>query len=790
MAVDYLTGTTQIFDDGTRLTTYSDGVTVSKDLGGEIVAKKPDGTTIGSYLPTNITNGIASVLSTRNSLTSAVATATSAVTNTATISTSSSNGFRDKGTVLPNPLDGLATYNTLFTMAALSKEEVNNPFSYRNSGFSTKQVVLSSAGRYDADRAPTASGTPEYFINNFKMDCMLTGSDATGTSNAINISFDVIEPYSMGLFLQSLQYSAIQAGNTNYLNGAVYCMKMEFVGFDDKGQSFISVAPKYYLMILKKTTFTVNEGGSQYKFEAVPFNHNAFSDIINKVYTDISITGENVKELLVTGERSLQNVLNEAQEKKAKEDTEISIPDRYEIHFPTSSSDPLPGVNEETEGGATVNASNQAVTIKTSKNILNVASFTSNPIGDASFNFQVDSAGNYVAPKASDVHDEKTGKVDRDKVTVNAKKRTFQYPQNQSLTQIITQCILESDYAKKNLTAEPDANGLIDWFRIDMQVQIQGFDPRRGDNAKKIIIRVMPYKLHSSIFANPQSRGVGYDNLAGIIVKQYDYIYTGQNNDLLKFDIQINNAFYTAIAPTPDGTGGRTQNQDISSAGNPDIPKTEVPEGAAGAEPSLSPTGSPQVKGDSRAGKKQAGGSGNVTSEYDIANQFHKAFLNNQAEMIKINFDIMGDPYYLVDSGIGGYIAPAEKGSQVTSDGTANYEAGDTYIYLRFRTPVEPKENDGDYLFVDKADNPFSGIYKAIKVENNFKDGTFKQTITAIRMPLQASDFDGTPKATQGKAIAAMKKITGVLKEPTSPTDDTALNPGFPADNPNSYGDG
>ena len=775
MAVDYLTGTKQIFDDGTTLTTYTDGVTAARDLGGVITLKKPDGTLIGT---TDVPSGLPTGVASRAAEVAATYGAANAASVNIAKTAATPSGVRNLNTVLDNPLDKFATYNTLFTLAALSKDEVNNPFLYRSTGFSAGQVVISSAGRYDELRARTSSGTPEYFINNFQMTQVVTASPDAGTSTSTNMSFDVYEPYSMGLFLQSLQYAAIQAGETDYLN-APFCLKMEFVGFDDKGNSYIDVVPRFYAVQLKRSNFTVTEGGSNYKFEAVPLNHTAFSDIANNVYSDISLTGTTVKEVLVDGERSLQNALNDYQVKQAGSNPG-SLPDKYEIHFPQTSSDPLPGVEYQEEAGAVVPlGSVGTIKVKSSKSVLSQESFTVNPIGDASFDFQIDSAGNYVAPKASQAYDSKSGKVDTTKVSVDAKKRTFQYSQNTSITQIITSIITESEFAKKNLKPENWTDGMITWFRIDVQVQILGHDTVRNVKAKKLIIRVMPYMVHSSVFSPPGAALVGEQALKDRIVKQYDYIYTGQNNDLLKFDIQINNAFYTGISPTADGTGGRTSNKDINSAGNDDIERSSIGEGAAGAETEFSPTGTPSAKPDTAAAKKLMGGSGNITTAVDIAQQFHKAFTSNVTDMISINFDIMGDSYWLSDSGVGGYIAGAEPMALKTADDSINYEGGDTYVYLRFRSPVEPKEGNGDYLFVDKADSPFSGIYKVIKVDHIVNDGAFKQSLKAIRLPLQASDFQGTPPVAKP---VSLKGITGKLKDPTSPIDDSGEAPeGFKA---------
>lgn len=647
---------------------------------------------------------------------------------------------------IENPLEQFASYTTLFTFACLKPEEVNNPYLYRNGQFAVNQVVLSSAGRYDAERVPTAYGTPEYFIDDINLASMIAPNEGTGASNAININFDVYEPYSAGMFLQSLASAAKYAGFASYLDGTPYVLKMEFVGYRDDGSMYYGVSPKFFVVTLKKVTFSVNEGGSNYKVEAVPHNHIGFSSLVNKTYSDIAITGSTVKELLVDSERSLQKVLNEYEDKK-KKTTPFEFRDIVEIHFPETSSSPIPGVVPSAGvNKATTNTTNLNVRVKSATNSQNDTDFGDNPIGSSSLGFTVTDGGIYVSPKAQDVTDAATGKIVRDQVTIDPKTRTFQYAQDQTIIAIISQAILSSDYAEKAIKDKPDANGRVNWFRIDVQIQLLDYDPKRADYAKRYIYRVMPYKVHSSVFMNPNAAPVGYDNLLGQIVKQYDYIYTGQNNDVLKFDITLDMAFYTAILPTPPQDAGRIANQAQQSAGEADTNKGELAEGQAGVVAQTALTGGIKVKPDSQAFKLPFGGSDNLTPEQIVANNFHLAFLQNgQANLVNVDLEILGDPYWLVDNGTGGYIPPPGQTEMITEDGAANYESGDIYVYLRFRSPIEPKEGSGDYLYVDEKDSQFSGIYKVTKCQSKFNGGVFKQNLTCIRMPLQASDFDESP---------------------------------------------
>lgn len=748
--------------------------TASRNLGSFVadVIKRPDGVIPDAIAqPTNIVQGAAKIA--QDAISSASSNAIAALgLNSATVKpSSSSNSPKQRG--IQNPLENFASYTTLFTLAALKAgQETNNPFSYRNSSFGLKQVVFSSAGRYDSARAGTAYGTPEYFVNNFEILSSVTGSQQTGSSNTTKFSFEVYEPYSLGMFLQSLQVAATAAGYANYLAGAYFVLILDFVGYDQDGNIYKGAKSKYFPIKLTNTSFSVNEGGSVYKVDAVPFNHSGFSTVHNTLYNDISITGSTVKDLLSGDERSLTYVLNEFEEKQVRE-KQKGIPDRYEVHFPETSSSPIPGVDPGSGGSrATVNSSNQKVIGLKAVLGFDPTEFGDNTIGSASFNFKIDSGGNYVTPKAEDVYDPKTGKVDRDKVTIEPEVRTFQYSQGQTIVELIQQCILESNYAAKALSGKNlDETGRINWFRVDIQMQLLEYDEVRQDYAKRIIYRVMPYKLHASLFTNPSAEPPGYDQLMQTIVKQYNYIYTGQNNDLLKFDIQLNNAFYTAAAATAPHDSGRVANQDQKGSGEEKVVKQVRAEGESGAAAAAGETGGLPAKPSSDAIKLPFGGSGNLTAEQVVANNFQVAFLQSaKSELVMIDAEILGDPYWLMDSGMGGYFAGPGSSDQVTADETADYETGDTYIYIRFRTPIEPKEQSGDYLFVNQEDSPFSGIYRVTQVSSKFSDGTFKQSLKCSRMPLQPSDFDS--KQTINKETSLMYQQGKEVKPSSSPVEE------------------
>lgn len=692
--------------------------------------------------------------------------------------------------LVTNPLEEFASYSVLWTMACLSPDQFNNPSSYRNNPADLKNIVFSSGGRYDSQRTKTYYGTPEYFINNFQMSCLIGSNEKSGNSNAIKFMFDIIEPYSMGLLLQSMQAAAINAGYLDYLQSTPYVLRMDIQGYNEIGQIIKSIKPKFFTMKLISTKFTVNESGSSYKVEGIPYNHQGFSDVINTSYNDIKIFGGkdgSVTELLNDGENSLVAVLNRNEAKLVAE-KKIGIPDQYSIQFPKLASDWFSAAGDPPKNNrATKNPNIEDVNpINIGAQVSRDASTTLpiNEIGAASLGFDQLSGGNALFKRAGDQYDAKTGVVKRDGMTIDTKKRAFQFGQGQTLTAIINQVILSSDYAKKAINAkdkgfEITAEGYIKWFKLDVQIELLEYDPIVGDYAKKITFRVVPFFVHQSIFANPNSAPVGYGELMKKVVKEYSYIYTGQNVDVLKFDININNLFYSAVKPSPENEGSTTSNQD--QKGSEQLNKTaETGKGVAAAAQAAfggrsRPIRSPKLL----AGYK--GGSGDKTTEQNVAETFQEAFLTgNSADMVTVDLEILGDTYWLVDSGISNYFAKiTAANSQITEDGTMNYESGNIYVYLTFKTPADINEATGLYDFsVAGKESPFGGIYRVNLCENTFQDGTWKQKLKLLRMPGPQGP-EASNSLNGNNPIAVSKQNTGATvlgdteRSRSSPIQDT-----------------
>jgi len=715
------------------------------------------------------------------------------------------------GGTLPfkNQLESFASYNYIFTLGCLTPYELAYPdLTYRVTD--PEILILKSGGGAGAKKVRTAfetAGSTEYFIDNVEIKAMITPNEKTRSTNALSINFEVLEPYSMGMFLQTLNLAAKKAGYENYI-GAPYVLSVEFAGFDDNGNYMRPAkARRIFPLNFINTQFNVQEGGSTYSVQAIPYHETAFSDEVQKVKTDISLSGTTVGELLQSGPGSLATVLND-REVRNEEAKQVSRGDQFVISFPAdvaSVNDVLLSSVDFSQGATTKSALSQAgeeireftdeekdKAIKlafgdavTSEEMLEIAEqelqkvkgfvlkrsdfgekirdnaeneININTIGASKIVKSFTDGGEvpFGRPKFTEVKD-KPGVFSRGSLTISDEGRKFTFAQGTKIQDIIEEIVILSEYGRKlaENANNPDANGMIDWYRVEANVYIvdePGSNNKKGSLPKVYVYQVVPFKVHVSKVANRNSATPGYPALKRQACKEYNYIYTGLNKDILEFDIDINYAFFMALNADLGqlNADSKLAGQGSSVAGDESQPTATGEGNEANSEAGTSPT--IQTTGDSN---QSAGGGGETHSENQVARQYNEAIVNSTSDLILIEFKIMGDPYYIADSGVGNYSAQQDPASiNLTSDGTMEYQRGEVDITMNFRTPIDSGDPWMEFPGLGTAPvGAFSGLYQVLLVTNNFSGGVFTQTLKCIRRPNQETDTKAKPATGGNSAI-------------------------------------
>jgi len=681
---------------------------------------------------------------------------------------------------MPNPLHSYASYNYILGLGVLTDEELNDP-SASYMGVSRPRLLCKSAAMDPNNRVETAYGKFDFFIDDLVLESQVGFQNGENT-NVANISFKITEPYSMGMFLMACQQLALEQGHDTWQE-APYILSIEFRGNTETGRLVsIPKTSKYIPILITDIDFTVTDRGTVYDVQAMPFGSIAFTDANNNLTADVTVTGASVQQLLQSGEKSLQVALNKRQ-KLLVDAGVIDVADEYLILFPQNlSSESLSSAFGDSENfapasGSTDVASSSAIekSLGVSRsgptNNLQQSGDQANEIGAALLDFDKDSSTMYAVPagKDSEVYDNKSGTFFKGKLTIDPGKSDFKFAQDTDIVNAINQVVLKSTYIKKtfatqNLTKE----GYRNWWRVDSQVYNIG--PTRANTNTKpklYVYRVVPYNVHSSRLMPAGKRAPGYDQLKLQAVKEYNYIYTGANTDIIKFEIKYNTGFSYEMAA--DGLQ-RTQDsvKETSQGGSQDAKKEVVNPLPDGQLPTPGTT-STVVKFIKTLTGTDKGGGGSADSQATrAARLFHDAVTNTQQAMMDLEMEIIGDPYYIVQSGQGNYTASSTQYTNLTDDGSMNYQNGEVDIIVNFRTPIDINQTSGLYNFKGSASSPvtqWSGLYAVTDIISTFRDGQFKQTLKGMRRPLQELQEEASPSETFGTINEAKPKAAEVASE-------------------------
>jgi hypothetical protein len=318
----------------------------------------------------------------------------------------------------------------------------------------------------------------------------------------------------------------------------------------------------------------------------------------------------------------------------------------------------------------------------------------------------------------------------------------FRFLQSTDVTNVINQVILMSDYGKQALRdGQIDEAGMLPWWRIDPQVYQGSSYKNLGKTGRKpqlIVYRIVAYKVNASVLIPPNSAPPGIVQLKKEAIKEYNYIYTGKNTEIIDFQITMNNNFRKAVAADgyKDSGDVKQSNQSGQDAGEAQKSATEDT-GSSKPPPDAQPRQLVRNVTKTSTDGRGTGGTEDISTR--LARNFMDA-VTEGADMLETTLKIHGDPYFLGDSGIGNYTSPETNYRMINSDGSMNYQNTEVYIVVNFRTPTDIDPAKGIYKSITGTGElvqAYSGLYKILQLESNFSGGKFTQTLSLNRQTNQ-----------------------------------------------------
>jgi len=672
-------------------------------------------------------------------------------------------GSGESSSRIENPLRNFNSFNSIITLGILTGEQYNTPESYRQSEFD--RILVRSGGGSLSNRVRTyaeGSDNAEYFIDNLEIDAIIAPNPNTGVSTGLNVKFTVTEPYSMGKFLESMILGCVDIGYNNY-SEAPFCIKVEFAGWDEYGEKITSPAtPKYIPIKLINMGFEVTDQGSVYNVEAIAYNDRAMEDTVNQIKTPITSLGAIVHEVLETSSSAVTRTMN-ARIETLEEKKIIVGYDRYLIVFPkdraslsaairsgVTNPDLLTRVAEE-ELAVRKGIEESRLELESSPGTVQVVSSAPpkaysylktwamnennmNVIGRAGLTVDTRAAGTAGFTPPSDVYDDailRGLRRDTNEAIVPEKSRDFSFDSGERVTRIIEEVVKSSQYIEESMENK-STPGFKPWFKIETMVFIEENDEVSasiGRPRMTYVYSVIPYAVDEAKVAAPTQIPGATAELKQEAAKEYNYYYSGKNEDIIDFNINFNNAFYQHLASNygqPRATAASSQTgmnsvtgTSIAQAQRLDVGKTLEPISSIteGVNTGYYINGGTVLSAES-AFKKQ------------LADMIHDRIINSPIDMITAEMEIWGDPYFM-PSDQGNYTSTPIT-PMLTADGTMNPTSNDVFIVLNFRTPLDYQIN-GFVMDMPELVRPFSGLFNVLGVTSVFNEGKFTQTLKLIR---------------------------------------------------------
>ena len=691
--------------------------------------------------------------------------------------TSSAN-YKQPTQSLPNTLLQYPNYTYSLSLHLLTPEEYNKVVEEQT--YTPSRVLIASAGRRDAKTFPRNEFFNEdFYFEKLDMTTVIGLSERTRSTNAIEISFEIIEPYGL-TFMNRLLDVTSSLGSKNYLD-MPYLLEVDFFAQDDSGNIKGKLPGLTKRIPIKIAHVDVEAGtnGGVYKFRAIPFSHSAYDLHTISTPAHFELAAKNIQQFFGLDKDGITPKTFNSQRETISgklwglDDTTVVV------NGQAVNKRDLPTINFSAE---TLSKFNRVSAFADAINNWFASLRDSNKISSADeYGFEFDpeiANSDFVQPETTNKKQTVMNSLD-DAITakranvndapVNAydpSLQIFSINAGTSIEKIISFLVRHTTYITKQLKIpegksveqytrelEENSNKELNWYKIVPKIKLLDFDSRRGMFARKITYMVQKYRM-----TNVQSAEAPHKTDQNPI-KKYNYIFTGENVDVIDWNLRFNALYYTAVTAFKDNIvtttrnsqeiGGRVNNPDsytgkgITTDADDPTKQYTLPENA------VMPLVNKPVVIDTRS--RATGGS--FTAEEVTASDFEESLLSqSQGDQLQVDLEILGDPAFIKQDDI--FYTPTDltgkveersvnlNDTRLTPNGSIRTDNKQVNVQLTFRTPEDIDESTGLNKFNSKYSvSVFSGLYHVLQVKSTFSQGKFTQVLTLARAVRQ-SKFD------------------------------------------------
>jgi len=414
-----------------------------------------------------------------------------------------------RASMQPNALDEYANYTYHIKFWMTSESLAEKVTSTNKEAIDTiPKVVVAESG-----------ATAGFNITEFTLRNLVGTNNETRNMPSVSYTMKVIEPYGFSL-PDRLNSTAQQFGTINWQR-AKFFVEIWFVGYNENGTPVTqALFHQIYRVVITVINFSGNEGGGSYEIQGIMDGQIGFTNQLDLQSSTISVSATTVGEFF----DKFQKALNFNQETLALGTAPLA---QYEIRLP-----------------------NEMRSWQMNKSRLSD--------DQRSKNMNIKAEGNTVQVTA-------TKGIDFSSLVYQTLSLCDEF-------KTWTQGGQNQEGAVTTLT-----HGMVKNVKIHSKVNYVGYDFRAGKYVEKVTYTIVPYwetrvrgedipTIRAVEKRNVQMEKLKFLLTTGRIKKRYEWIYTGLNLDIIKFDLKVNNFF--AIATVPYAGTNNYSNQTVGPLAN------------------------------------------------------------------------------------------------------------------------------------------------------------------------------------------------------------------------------
>lgn len=548
-------------------------------------------------------------------------------------------------------------------------------------------------------------------LRSLRLSGVIGNNRFSPNANQYDIEMEIVEPFGVSL-LTKLRILANSVQGENREFQIPYLLDIKWMGYDDNGKIVTNIpdaGPKLIACQIVNVSFNITSAGTIYKITFAPYAQLPLSNTLGVVRTDTRLYGGTLEEVLISGEFSLKAKLNAAGENDKKQGR-AEKPDTYDFVIVSYSGDGRTPDDKLAKSPMTFPVTGGDATSEAQKS-------TEKP-DPTKQSWPYIAQGN-VKDIVSDLA--RNSKYFQDLI--------YDPPENSSLE--------ARDEAAAANKAKMSAMVLVKV--VPMIKKIGEYDAIRGVFQKDIVYKVIPFYLYGQV--NPRT---GQAKVASRgFVKEYNWIFTGKNQDVFNVDLTYDLLYFRLFQTDPTSKALADQSYVTESS------TKSLTQAKPGGQAATYVTLAGDVNARSNKGDKP-----NAIQEY-FEQQLNPSYGN---DMATLDLDIIGDPDWIpqdrsirpvgtsVDANNNGYVdGDLAKGISVDVDGV--------YVNINFRTPADYDDKSG-LMNLSNDSALISGFYQVITVDSTFEDGKFTQKLGLVRVPSQEkNEVKAAPASTTSTSI-------------------------------------